>query len=448
MKASNDGLRLWQPAARPAPWRPLLALALFGAFYAAARDVLAAPLCWLALLTGAAVTVVAALFATTRRRVLFMLALAAIGGLIAALSLDALREGATLLCARLFAASESVNRYRYPALAAHWTDPVAQWGEQLLAALLGGGVALLCGAAARDGSRAWPLLLAALAASVEIYFGVVPAGWLNALLFGFIGLALAAKGARPVHLIALAAGLIAVCAAVALLLPGVHQPLEDASERVRDRLAEALEGGEWLEAPAPDMANPVRMEGLLNEEPAQPDPEAAQGYQGYQKLIRYQENISNPEALDFLKIAALLVLAAAVVVGPFLPFYLWDARRRKALAAREVFRGEDVAAAVRAMFRHMARCLTAFGLTRRGEGFAAFLPAMAGLDPALERRFAEALPLWHRAAYSDLPVTEAERAQTEALLHDVEARVCAASGRLGRVRLKYVDFLVMTGDKP
>ena len=119
-----------------------------------------------------------------------------------------------------------------------------------------------------------------------------------------------------------------------------------------------------------------------------------------------------------------------------------NARRKKALAAREAFRSEDVNLAVRAAFQHVVAWLEAAG---KGAGN---LPYRDWADPlsrlvsgeyaALFRPCAD---LFEQAAYSTHPLSEADRARVLSLLEETERILRSQADRKQRFRLKYVECL-------
>ena len=370
-----------------------------------------------------------------------------LAALMAGLALvQTVRVGAGMACNALFSASEAVNRYVYtPVVLPQGVDTAAcgaAFGCWLALA-----EALAAGAVAGSGTAWRPPLAAAALVAVEAYFGVVPAAWAQLLLFGCLGamtVARMAHGAAWTDAVAAAAGLLALGLTVGLLLPGVHPALEARSEQLRDWLSMQWPGGEAAAVPEALSLNLLRQESLLTGQAAGTLPEDAQAARGYERRQVFRRDISDPRPVDYLSIVLLLLLVVAVLVGPFLPFLWLDRQKRRAADARAGFASEDPAEAIAAMFRHVARCLVACGVRPDSRGFAALCGREAlGLTEAYWADYRAGALLWQEAAYSDHPMTEAQRAQMAALLRRTERLVFEAAGRRQRFRLQYIDCLIL-----
>ena len=272
-----------------------------------------------------------------------LLAAAALFFLLAALLPEA-RRGCLELLNHLRAASESVNAYSYERFAV----PDGQ-GFALAAVLLSACGACLCAAAAWAGG-AFALIPAMALALGQAYVGLSLPPWANAAA---LVLSAAAAFKRPVPKKALAALACAACAvllAVALLFPGVDAATEEASERARDALSR-LSGSfsqEVSELPREMAATRhVNTRSLLSGEGA------SRQSDGFRLVTQEEKQISIPRWIDYARIALLLLASVAVLVLPFVPFAVLNARRKRERAARSVFDGEDVGAGICAMFRRV-----------------------------------------------------------------------------------------------
>ena len=273
-------------------------------------------------------------------RICAALALAALALLIA---LPEARFGALALANRLFELSEARNNYIY----ARFDIPAGQ-SDALAKAL----AAVLCaawGGVVFSARHRWPALFTALlAAGVQSYFGVSLPTWGNALLLGGLALALLKRPARWRTALCFALAAALLVALISALLPGVNAGIEAASERVRDALSwnAQLSEGSAAEAPAEGIeTRHVNTRTLLSGE------ERSRAGDSFRLVTVEEQQISQPEWIDYLRTAMIALLALALLILPFVPFAVINARRRKALEAREVFDSDDVNAAVRAMFR-------------------------------------------------------------------------------------------------
>ncbi|MBR4443022.1 MAG: hypothetical protein IKS52_07115, partial [Clostridia bacterium] len=169
--------------------------------------------------------------------------------------------------------------------------------------------------------------------------------------------------------------------------------------------------------------------------------EARQG-KDYRLVTVEEEQIAMPHWVDYVKIILLLLLTAALVIVPFLPFMWINARRKKAHEARAAFDAEDNSAAIRALFRHTAAWLEATGCGAGNRPYRAWPSAMNGKMPeSYIQRYAACAKLFEEAAYSDHAMDEAQRAQARALLEETERLLLARAGWKEKLRLRYVECL-------
>ena len=131
---------------------------------------------------------------------------------------------------------------------------------------------------------------------------------------------------------------MAVFLTVQLLAPGVRMGVEEASEHVRDRLdaAEQLVSGADY-TPQQEPPQTAREENRLDTETAGEMSGDTQNTQDYQHIYEQEQEISRPKRIDYLKSPLLTILILALLTLPFLPFVLFDARRRKAMERRAAF---------------------------------------------------------------------------------------------------------------
>jgi len=359
-----------------------------------------------------------------------------IGLLIFLLSLSLLfmipsaNRGMQALLNRLFDASEKANAYAYERFDVPGDQPAA-FAVVLLTVM---GLSLL-GMALLSGSRLLALGLMAGSVLFQVYFGLSLPAWINVLLFVLFGLWMLKRPWDKCAILCLLAGVAAAAIAVLLLWPGVDAATEAASEAVRDRLSQAAQSltGAVQELPAGENeTRHVHTQSLTaGDREAQPDRE-------YQLVTVEEEQISMPQWVSYLRIILLLLLTAALVILPFLPFVLLNKRRKKALDARKMFESENVSEAVFAIFQHIAAWLEATG---HGEGNAPYAAWNANLTPDYAARFAACEKLFEEAAYSTHEMKEEDRQQALALLSETEQVLQRQADWKQRLRLKYKEWL-------
>ena len=344
------------------------------------------------------------------------------------------RRGAQALCNRLFAASEAVNAYVYDRFA------VPEGQSVTLAAALTAGLGLsLAAALALSRSRLAPLCALTALALGQAYFGLALPGWLQAALFALAMLSLAARPLSRWSLLRLGGAVLAVSLAVLILLPGVDGPTEDASERARDFLSRAaaqLTGGAQELPEGETETRHVHTRSLVTGEG-----EAEAGRE-FRLVTVEEEQISMPHWVDWLRIALLLLLTVALVILPFLPFALLNARRRKTQAAREAFASEDVGEAVRAVFSEVIAWLEATG---HSAGNRPYREWAENLPPCMPEgygaRFRRCALAFEEAVYSDHPLEEEKRGEALELLEETGEALWAQADRRQKLRLRYWDAL-------
>ncbi|MDL2318476.1 hypothetical protein LJC74_05290 [Eubacteriales bacterium OttesenSCG-928-A19] len=357
------------------------------------------------------------------------------------------RDGAKRLLNQLFSNSEARNRYVYArfavlADAAH-SEALLRMGLAVMGAIVSvvivnakGGAGTLC--------------LTALIVGGEIYFGIVPDTGFHLLLFLCLAAILICKsGTAPSskHYAWLLSLALAIGLLVGLLLPGVDPELEHRSEQLRDWFSQTLESSAAGGLDAEESLNLIRKESLLAEENANGLADESQDARGYERSLVYRQDISNPWPVDYFRIALLLLLIVALLLVPFLPFLWLDRQKRNAAAMRVDFDAPDCSQAILAMFRHVVRCLTVFGLSDGNKGFMRLMPTD---DPRFSDAYREeyqyAALLWQEAAYSAHPMTMEQKETVFSLLRETERLVYGLSDRKMRFRLKYMECLILPED--
>ena len=342
------------------------------------------------------------------------------------LALAPAREGAKLLINDLFSLSESANAYVYDRL------PVAAGASRLPAcALLGGALAFLSAAVALSQSRL-PALLALVALALgQAYFGLSLPAAAQLLLLFVLGLKLV-PSCSAVQRLTLGAYALAVALVVCLAFPGVHAATEAASERVRDFLSGASLS-EQADAAVPPEATQTHRENHLS---LSTGGGGAGGHRDYRLVTRAEEQISDPPWFDALKTALMLALVVLLLALPFAPFMLLGRRAGQARALREAFDDADSRRAVCAMFRHVARYWAAYFPVPEGLPFSR-LPEAADMPDDYAAAYRACADTFLKAAYSDAPITQAERDGVKILLDETERLLYDEQSAFMQLKLRY-----------
>lgn len=335
---------------------------------------------------------------------------------------------------RLFTASEQVNAYAYERFPVPAGQPL--WPAFLL---LGGMLAAFLAVLLVSGSRLAALLLAAAIVIVQVYLGLSLPSWCHVALFTLFALWMARRPPTQKDLLLLLSSVLVLSLAVVLFLPGTHAATEEASERVRDALSRVSEQWSGSVPEAPDGEKETRH--VHTRSLAEGDREAG-AEKEYRLVTREEEQVSMPRWIDWVKVILLSLGAVALLVLPFLPFAWLNARRKKALEAREAFRSGDTRLAVQSAFQHVIAWLEA---ADRGAGNVPYRdwaePLSRRISGEYAALFRPCAALFEQAAYSEHPLSEADRARVLSLLEETERILRSQADRKQRFRLKYVECL-------
>lgn len=347
------------------------------------------------------------------------------------------RESLKCLCNLLFAASEAVNAYAY-----EYFTVAADASPVPALVLLAAALACLLLSALVGGSRVVPLVTALVLAGGEIWLGLTPPAAVNVLLFALLALLALPMETMRGRLVLLPA-IAAIFLSVQLLAPGVRVGLEETSEHVRDRLdpVEQLVSGAD-HTPQQEPPQTAREENRLDTETAGEASGDTQNTQDYQHIYEQEQEISPPKRTDYLKVAVLTLLILALLTLPFLPFVLFDARRRRALERRAAFDSPDCGKAIRALFLHLTAYLDSCGKGGGNQPFAQWDGTLTHtLSPEYAARFRQAAALFEEAAYSTHTMGEEQRAELQSLLNETEQLLYDGADRKTKLRLKYLECL-------
>ena len=339
------------------------------------------------------------------------------------------RHGFQALCNRVFAASEAVNAYAYTYF------PVPDGQSVFFAVLLLIPTVLMTAAMTVIlKSRILPLGIMVSLTFLQVYFGLSFPAWINIALYSLLAVLLIKRSSAG-RAGTLAILILAVSVLCFVFLPGVDAATEAASEKVRDHLSMIVRQFTETAAETPEGETETRHVHTRSletgEGEASPDRE-------YRLVTVEEEQISMPHWVNYLKIILLLLLSVAVVILPFVPFLVLNARRQRAEKAREVFLSTDVSLAVRAIFQQVIAWLETTdngGGNRLYRNWADDLPDM--MPEGYTSRFAACAADFEEAAYSIHVLPEEKREQAKNLLKETEQALWQKADRKQRFRLKY-----------
>jgi hypothetical protein len=270
---------------------------------------------------------------------------------------------------------------------------------------------------------------------LQVYFGLSFPVWVNIALYGLLALVMMKQHPSRRVLMTYAALVLAVFLLVTLLYPGVDAPTETASEMARDRLSQMAQriAGAVSEMPVGEMeTRHVHTQSL------ETGGRQALTEREFRLVTVEEEQISMPYWVNYLKMILLLLLAVALVVVPFAPFLLLNARRKKAQEARKIFESENISEAVCAIFHQIISWLDA---ADHGAGNLLFRDWSDKLSSLLSEgyavRFSECVEMFEEAAYSSHTLPCERRQQALKLLKETEAALWTKADWKQRIRLKY-----------
>lgn len=340
------------------------------------------------------------------------------------------RLGAQTLCNRLFAASEAQNAYVYQYISV--PDGQAVTLAILLLILAAGAVILL---AVLLRSRLLVLGLMAVCALFQIYFGLSFSGWVNVALFAGLSILLMRQPLHRKEILVFGATALVLSLLTVLLMPGVDVPTETASEAVRDRLSNL---SQRITGTAPEAPSGETETRRIHSRSLAAGEHAARTGREFRLVTAEEEQISMPKWVNWLKVILLLILSSLLLILPFAPFLLLNARRKKALAARERFHSENTSEAVCAVFRQVILWLDTTG---NGGGNRLYRDWTVSLPDHLSAgyavRFARCAADYEEAAYSCHTLPEEKRTDALDLLRETETVLWKAADLKQKLYLKY-----------
>ena len=345
------------------------------------------------------------------------------------------RHSAETLCNRVFSASEESNAYAYVYF------PVEEHQSILPAAvLLGIGLTALLVMMVLLRSRAIALGVMADCTFFQVYFGLPFPAWVNVPVYGIMALWMIQRPVARSRLLTAAGVILAVSLAVPVLFPGADAATEAVSESVRDqlsRMAQRIMGGV---SEIPEGEYETRHLHTLS---LQTGENEARTDREYRQVTVDEEQISMPHWINWMKAILMTLLAIALVILPFTPFLLLNARKAKALERRKAFLSEDTSEAVRAIFEQVIRWLDETG---HDPGNLLYRDRVKTLPESLPSgyalRFAGCAEDYEEAAYSTHHLPEERRQRALALLKETETSLWRSADWKQRLRIRYWMCLV------
>ena len=131
-----------------------------------------------------------------------------------------------------------------------------------------------------------------------------------------------------------------------------------------------------------------------------------------------------------------IMIVVLLLALPFAPFMLLGRRAGQARALREAFDDADSRRAVCAMFRHIARYWAAYFPVSEGLPFSR-LPEAADMPDDYAAAYRACADTFLKAAYSDAPITQAERDGVKILLDETERLLYDEQSALMQLKLRY-----------
>ncbi|MBR4501052.1 MAG: DUF58 domain-containing protein [Clostridia bacterium] len=371
-----------------------------------------------------------------KRRIAFCLYILWPAAILACLLLvPGLRRSAGALCNRIFEESERLNTYLYPRFAVPDGQGILPAAGCLCLIFAGPLAAMIL-----MRSRLTALCFMLFTVGFQVYFGLSLPSWMNAALFLLFALwcmgnrETIRENARILSLAVLSAILVTY-----IFFPGVNAATESASERARDLMADiaGTDAGAFLDLPGAvsETRHTHDLSPMEGEASARSERE-------YRPVSVGEQQISGPERTDWVRVLLLVLLAAALLILPFLPFLVLNERRKKVRETTALFENGDTAEAVCAIFGRVIAWLDAMDC---GQGNLPCRDWAQGLEqtvsPDYALRFARCAAAFEEAAYSGRAPGEDKRREALELLKDTRNILLQRADGFRRFRLRYFDCL-------
>ena len=344
-------------------------------------------------------------------------------------------QGLLILLNRLFDASEAVNSYVYE----HFTVG-AEASVTLAAILICSFLASLLGMALITGSRGMMTAIAAACVLFQVYFGLAFPAWVHVLLLTVFLFCFMKRPWARRNLYRILGWMAVVALTVLLVWPGVDPMTETTSELVRDFLSRwVMQVTGWQSEMNGDAIETRHAHtlSLTGGDQAAPQEKA------YRLISMAEEQISKPYWINYLRIGLLLLLTAAAVILPFVPFMLFEQARRKAMAEREVYQSKNIGEAVCSVFQDVITWLECTGTGAGNRAYHEWKTNLLeqGMPQNYTEQFAHCAALFEKAVYSRHPLKEKDRLDVLNLLKETETICRQRADWKQKLRLRYREFL-------
>ena len=340
------------------------------------------------------------------------------------------RRGIQALCNRVYSASEAVNAYAYDYF------PVPE-GQSVTVAVLLMAAALFALAAQMLllRSRAMALGITAAITFFQVYFGLPLPAWANILVYGSFALWMIRRPVDRRTALFCIAAILLTALLVTLLFPGVDAGTEAASENVRDRLSRMAQQLTGAIEELPEGETETRH---VHTQSLQPGQSEAQADREYRLVTVEEEQISMPRFFSWIRTILLFLLVIFLVLVPFAPFLLLNARKKKAQEERQAFASENVSEAVCAIFRQVITWLKETGHDGGNLLYQDWTDALpASMPDGYAARFSACARDYEEATYSSHDLPEEKRRLALSLLKETEMALLKTADWKQRLRIRY-----------
>ena len=340
------------------------------------------------------------------------------------------RHGIQALCNRLFAASEAVNAYAYDYF------PVAE-GQSVTLAVILIAVSLLALITLMILLRSRTMGLGIMAAITlcQVYFGLPLPAWAGFFLYGSLALWMVRRPLSPRGAPAFVTVLLGAALLVMFLFPGVDAATEAASEKARDHLSRMAQQITGAVRELPEGETETRH---THTQTLQAGGREAQTGREYRLVTVEKEMISMPRIINWLKTILLFLSLIAVVILPFAPFFLLNARKKKALEARKAFASDNISEAVCAIFRQVITWLDETGHDAGNLPYREWTEMLPkDMPDGYADRFGACAEDFEEAAYSSHDLPEEKRRMALSLLKETETALFRTADWKQRLRIRY-----------
>ncbi|MBQ8092271.1 MAG: hypothetical protein IJ242_01665 [Clostridia bacterium] len=341
-----------------------------------------------------------------------------------------IRHGTEALLNRLFEASEHQNAYTYV-----YFPGASPAGIPLAALVLITAAGALFILTASFSRLAAGFLVFMTLTVLQSYFGLSFPAWIQVLIFGAAGfLVLRVRSMRAAAYLCLTICLTALL--ISVLSPGVHMPVEAASEWVRDwlgRNAEALQTEGLIQ---PDERLETRH---VSEKSIVEGNKEARGTEGFRLIQIEKMRISRPDWFSLLRTALMMLALILMLVLPFLPFVLLNRRREQTRVKYAGARSADLSEVMHAVFTHICDYLRFSGLADGNRPCREW--QCHGLPDEFGQAFRSCAIVWERTMYGGYLPGRPDVEKAERLLEETEQLLYEQADFVKRFRMRTIACL-------